>query len=421
MAFDPEEFKRRRAAREQQRQQKQKKQRTLWIRLAVAGAVLVLCGILIFVLARPTGSAPAENTHSTAQSTEITETTTPANQTMIHLAAAGDLNVTQKVVDAGGMSLDYTQAFLDVAHLLADADISVVNLEGTLTGDPYGSDHSAPQNLMLALANAGVDYIQYANSYSIYKGMDGLKTTLDGIRLAGMEPLGAYATASEAKAAKGYTIRYVQGVKVALVAFTKGMDGMALPAGNEGCVNVLYKDYATDYQEVDTEGISKVLDAVAKEKPDVTVAFLHWGSEFNNNVSQSQQEICQLMQEKGVDAVIGTHSHYVQKLEFDPDSGTFVAYSLGNFFGDADQAGTEYSVLLDLEITKDHETGKTKITNYTYHPIFTMAEEGAPMRILRIREAMKAYEDGYLDKVSQTTYEAMAYAMQRIEARVQGE
>ena len=151
------------------------------------------------------------------------------------------------------------------------------------------------------------------------------------------------------------------------------------------------------------------------------MAFLHWGSEFNNNVSQSQQEICQLMQEKGVDAVIGTHSHYVQKLEFDPDSGTFVAYSLGNFFGDADQAGTEYSVLLDLEITKDHETGKTKITNYTYHPIFTMAEEDVPMRILRIREAMKAYEDGYLDKVSQTTYDAMAYALGRIEARVKGE
>ena len=58
-----------------------------------------------------------------------------------------------------------------------------------------------------------------------------------------MEPLGVYESNAAFKEGKGYTIRNVQGVKIALVAFTKGMDGLALPAGNEKCVNVLYKDY----------------------------------------------------------------------------------------------------------------------------------------------------------------------------------
>ena len=422
MAIDPEELKQRRAQRQQQRQ---KQQRGAVVKLVVAGVVLVLCGVLIFSIAGKRDEKPTGGDNQTAasdgqtQETAGTEETLPA-QTVIHMAAAGDLNVSESVVASGGMEYSYTNTLMDVAHLLADADVTALNFEGNLYGAPYGTDRSAPQTLAEALANAGVDMVQLANSYSIYKGMEGLRETINGIRLAGMEPLGVYASAKDAQAGKGYTICNVRGVKIAFVAFTKGMDGMALPPGNEGCVNVLYTDYSTDYQQVDTEGISKVLDAAAKESPDLTVALLHWGSEFNNTISESQKDICKLMQEKGVDAIIGTHSHYVQKIEFDRDAGTFVAYSLGDFLGDAQRAGSEYSVVLNLEITKDNTTGQTKITNYNYVPIFAVTEEGKPLRVVRIREAMKAYEDGYIDRISQESYNAMKYALERIEARVNG-
>lgn len=420
MAIDPEELKRRRVQRQQQRQAQQKK---MIVRLVIAGIAIVLCSILIFSLVAGSNKKPSGNTQPPAVSgqtdTAAGEQTLPP-QTVIHMAAAGDLNITEAVINSGGANHDYTNTFLDVAHLLADADVTTVNFEGNLYGPPYGTDRSAPQSMADALSAAGVDLVQLANSYSIYKGMEGLSETISGIRLAGMEPLGVYASAGEATAGKGYTICDVQGVRVAFVAFTKGMDGMALPPGNEGCVNVLYTDYSTDYQTVDTEGISRVLDAAAKEKPDITVALLHWGSEFNNTVSQSQKDICKLMQSKGVDAIIGTHSHYVQKMEFDPAAGTFVAYSLGNFLGDAQRAGSEYSVVLDLEITKDNASGQAKITNYSYTPIFTVAEEGKPLKVLRIQETMKAFEGGYLDRVSQQTYDAMKYALERIDARIEG-
>jgi poly-gamma-glutamate synthesis protein (capsule biosynthesis protein) len=251
--------------------------------------------------------------------------------------------------------------------------------------------------------------------------MDGLKKTIDAVRAEGMEPLGVYANTPQAQAAKGYTIRTVKGIKIAFVAFTKGMDGMALPAGNEGCVNILYEDYATDYQTVNTDAINRVLDAAAKEKPDVTVALLHWGSEYNDNVSDSQEDILKLLKGKGVDAVIGTHSHYVQKMQMDKENGTFVAYSLGDFAGDAERSGSEYSVVLELEITRNEETGETAITDFGYTPIFTVVEEGKPLRVVRIKEAMEAYEGDYIEKISQKTYEAMTYALQRIEARINAE
>ena len=97
-----------------------------------------------------------------------------------------------------------------------------------------------------------------------------------------------------------------------------------------------------------------------------------------------------------------------------------MAYSLGDFFGDAPRAGSEYSLVLDLEITKSATTGETKITGYSYTPIFT-ATDGEKLQLLRIREAMAAYENGYMGKVSQATYEAMGYALERIEKRVTGQ
>ena len=402
MTLDPEEFKRKR---QQHDQKKRSRQRSAIVRLVVALMVLVVVGGLIFLLARQSTPTPQP------------DSTSAPPETVIRIAAAGDLNVTEKTVASGGGSYDYTNAFLEVAPLLADADLTVLNLEGNLYGEPYGTDRSAPQSMMTALKNAGVDMLQLANSYSIYKGMHGLTQTIEGIELSGMEPLGAYADAQAAAAGKGYTIRTVQGVKIAFVAFTKGMDGMALPKGNEGCVNLLYTDYSSDYQSIDKEGINKILTAVQKEKPDLTVALLHWGSEFNNNISQSQEDVRDLLFAGGINAIIGTHSHYVQEMSL-TESGQFIAYSLGDFFGDASRAGSEYSVILELEITKNETTGETRITNYRYTPIFTVAEADQPLRVVQLEQAMKAYENTALTAVTPETYAAMEYAKGRIEARI---
>ena len=425
MLTNPEERKRLRQEKAQERARKQAAYRKLWMRLSIAAVVLITCGVLIFSLTRKDSQQDApnvENSQQTPESSSESKQDAPQSPTtVIHYAAVGDLNINDATVAAGGTSYDYTDTFMDVAHLLADADIASVNFEGNLYGEPYGSSFSAPQSMAVALQKAGVDLVQMANSYAINRGLSGLTSSIDAIRAAGMEPLGVYATNREFQARKGYTIRTVQGIKLAFVAFTKGMDGMALPAGSEDCVNVLYSDYDSVYQEVNTEKITSILSAVAKEKPDITIALLHWGSEFNNTISSSQEAIANLMLANGVDAIIGTHSHYVQKMSFDRDKGQFIAYSLGDFFSDGQRAGSEYSVVLDLEITRDNVTGKSQITGYSYTPIFTVHEEDKPLKVLRIQEALDAYESNYLYKVSPETHSQMLYAQERIKARVAGE
>jgi poly-gamma-glutamate synthesis protein (capsule biosynthesis protein) len=196
------------------------------------------------------------------------------------------------------------------------------------------------------------------------------------------------------------------------------MDNMALPVGSEKCVNLLYNDYSSRYVDVNTEAITNILNRVEKEKPDVTIVLLHWGSEFNDTRSTSQNKIRDLLQELGADVIIGTHPHYVQPIEYSESAGTLVAYSLGDFVSDADRMGTEYGIILNVEITKDNATGETKVTGYEYIPTYSYEDEDGMMRVLRIDPAIFAYEFNYLDKVTKEVYEDLKNAKSRIEARV---
>lgn len=430
MPLHDDEMNMRREKREAQRRKQQAEAKRLRITLILAAVVLVLCTAwIVFLTSRSDSSQTtvAAETRPTQKPTQATEPATRAQKstkTTIHIKAAGDLNVTNTVINAGVAvgGYNYTRAFMDVASTLSDADLTVLNLEGNICGEPYGSDTtSAPRELLDGLRNAGVDLIQMANSCTINNGLIGLTSTLQTIRAAGLEPVGAFASESEFQQSKGYTITEAQGVKVAFVAFTKGLGGRGLPAGNDNLVNILYEDYASTYDKIDRTRITSVLKAVEAEKPDITIALLHWGSEYNDDISDTQKSIVNLMKKQGVDVIIGTHPHTVQAIEYDELAGTLVAYSLGDFFGDASRGGTNYSIILDLEITKDSSTGTSKVTNYSYTPIYTVSEaESADgyRRVVRIDKTVEAWEENYLDKVSQSAKESMVYALDRIEARI---
>ena len=426
MALDPEELNKRRRERAAYRK---KRQRAMYIRLALAAVVLIACGVGIFVLIRNAQPSIPVIATQEAQETQVTEAPTETRASWdkepqkIHVVAAGDLNITDKVVWSGQTSsdFDYTTAFMDVAPIFSEADLSILNFEGNVCGAPYGSETlSAPQQLLTALRNAGVDVLQVANSCSIKNGLLGLTSTLSNIRAAGLEPVGAYSSAEEFRKSKGYTICQVGDIKIALVAFTKGVGSLGLPVGSEDCVNLLYEDYYTTYQTINKSGIRSILRAAAEEKPDLTIALLHWGSEYNEEISKSQETIAELMLSEGVDAIIGSHPHLVHQIDFDESAGTLVAYSLGDFFGDGQRGGTNYSIMLDLEITKDYDSGVTKITDYSFVPIYTLAENQCDgnRRVVRIDNAMSAYDLNFIDKVTQSCYENMEFAMGRILERV---
>ena len=241
---------RREAARKKREAEARRVKRTLF----AAVLALVLCGVAFHNLTKDVVKEKPEKLQSQSQEkipettvppTEAPKPTTPAQKdpiTTIHIKAAGDLNVTDSVVNAGVAvgGFDFGTVFKDVAGVLSDADLTVMNFEGNACGEPYGTrTTSAPIELLRTLRSCGVDLLQMANSCAINNGLNGLTATLNAIRSAGIEPVGAYASASEYRTSKGYTITEIQGIKVAFVAFTKGLGGRGMPAGNENLVNLL--------------------------------------------------------------------------------------------------------------------------------------------------------------------------------------
>ena len=420
------------------RQEKRAQHKTRLQRRRIMGRVLICLMVLTLVvigvmMLTQNGRDPSNQQPTMEQVTDTpTEgATEPVSSdeptTVIHVAAAGDLRVTDQTVKSGiaENGYDYTNVFMDVTPVFSAADLALLNFEGNLLGAPYGTEStSAPADLAKALKAAGVDLVQMANSTTITDGMAGLKKSLAGLRDVGLEPLGAFSDTQEFQKYKGYTLVNVQGIRIAFVAFTKGMGGLSLPAGSENCVNLLYTDYATTYQEIDKTGINAILSDVAREKPDLTIALVHWGSEYKDMVTDSQKSIANLMKQGGVDVVLGTHPHMLHEIEYDELTGQLVAYSLGDFFGDADRAGTDYSIILDLEITRDNASGDTRVTGFSYTPIFTLTEDSSPdgqRRVVCLEQAMKAYEDNFVDRVDEEVYGDLEYALTRIKDRTEPE
>ena len=188
MPLHDDEMNRRREKREAQRKKQEAEARRLKRTLILAVVVLALCaGGIVFLTSRSGGAAAAPEMQATIPTEKPTEATQAPSRsekntkTTIHIKAAGDLNVTDSVVNAGVSvgGYDYSRAFLDISSTLSDADLTIVNLEGNICGEPYGSaTTSAPRELLTGLRNAGVDLIQMANSCSINNGLIGLNSTL---------------------------------------------------------------------------------------------------------------------------------------------------------------------------------------------------------------------------------------------------
>lgn len=57
------------------------------------------------------------------------------------------------------------------------------------------------------------------------------------------------------------------------------------------------------------------VDAAKALKPDIIVVMLHWGSEATLEPTRTQESIAKQLFERGADAIIGSHSHLVGRME----------------------------------------------------------------------------------------------------------
>ena len=142
-----------------------------------------------------------------------------------------------------------------------------------------------------------------------------MQSTIDALTNAGIDHAGTYASQTERSNNGGVVLKTVSGMKIAIIAYTKGLGGLQLPEGAEYAVNLLYKDYSTDYEKLDMSALLDSVDAAKALKPDIILVMLHWGSEATLEPTRTQESIAKQLFERGADAIIGSHSHLVGRME----------------------------------------------------------------------------------------------------------
>lgn len=405
---DEEMLERRRLKRLEMKRKRKMQQRII---LGVLAVVLIL---LIVLIARSCSGEKEvelpENDIVTPPEAEVEPEIKVDPDTKATLAAVGDIMMYDTELAAAlqeDQSYDFTSFFEAISPFTISPDLTVGNLElnllgtGPFVGNTQNAPYfNAPNSLASQLSAIGFDILQTGNTYSIMNGTKGLQSTIDILNQNSIDHVGTHASDPDQSASGGVVLREINGIRIAFIGFTKGVNNMSLPANNKYAVDLLYVDYNSEYKQVDATGILKRVEAAKSQNPDVIVAMLHWGGEYELEISSTQEEIRDLLFKNGVDVILGSHSHVVGPMEMREVETTdgekkqcFVAYSLGNFISDMSKDYTMESVILNLEFTKSGETGKTSITDASYTPLYILDRgEDAEKRfeVLPIRNAIKS-------------------------------
>ena len=229
-------------------------------------------------------------------------------------------------------SYDYSSYFAHVQHFIDEADFTVANMEFCLGGPPYTGypSFSAPEALAEEAAEAGIDLFLCANNHICDKGRRGLVSSLEKYGKIGVPVTGVYRDSLDELEHNPF-IAEIGGVRVAFINFTYGTNGIRVP--EPFIVNMM-----------DKEKVREAFVMAREKEADIIIALPHWGQEYTTVPDSRQREWAEFLLECGADAVIGSHPHVVQPVEFP------VAYSMGNFISNMSLRNTELGLMMILRI-----------------------------------------------------------------------
>ena len=216
---------------------------------------------------------------------------------------------------------DFTPIFSEMKDDITSYDLAVVNEEVIIGGEELGISgypaFNAPYAIGDALVDAGFDIICHATNHVLDKGKNGLLNTCTfwDENYPDITVIGINETPEDKERVD---IIERNGIKIALLNYTYGTNGISQPSDMPYAVDLL------DDNKVITD-----LD-FAEENADFTVVFPHWGTEYRLTPDSSQEKWTKIFEEHGADLVIGTHPHVIEPIELIDDK-MLVYYSLGNF------------------------------------------------------------------------------------------
>ena len=267
----------------------------------------------------------------------------------------------------------YDRIFDDLEEEIEGADLAIVNQEVIIAGEEFEVSgypcFNAPFEMGDALVEAGFDVVCHGTNHALDQGKNGLLSCINFWKTEYPEIgiLGIHETAPQQDE---IYIFEQEGIKVAVLNYTYGTNGISLPADMSYAVDLLKKEKVV----ADIE--------MAEALADFTIVCPHWGTEYVLEETKAQRQWAEVFLEHGVDLVLGTHPHVIEPIEmlYDEETGheMLVYYSLGNFVnwtssGGQGIANRMVGGMADVTIGRDAE-GDVVVKDYSVTAVVTHLE-----------------------------------------------
>lgn len=309
--------------------------------------------------------------NNNAQETDPTPTTTPTPKTVqLKLSFIGDImghgDQIKAAYDPTIKAYDYEPCFRYVRPLFEADDITIGNLElttnsrGVYTGYPR---FRSPDTLSHALKAAGFDFLVTANNHSNDDDAKGVIHTLDVLDAIKMPHTGTFRDSAERANTYPHIIQ-------------KEKDGVPFRIGIINCTystNGIPTQAPVKVNLIDTAELKNDIARLQAYRPDIIIAVIHWGNEYQLNESNEQRRISNFLYRQGVPVVIGGHPHVIQPIKIDTfldnqkqKQTALCTYSLGNFISNQNQKNTDIGLLFNLTLQKNSDENFCTIADHSY-------------------------------------------------------
>lgn len=284
----------------------------------------------------------------------------------VDLVAVGDDLIHTSVYKAcktkNGYNFD--SLFKHIKKDVKAADLAVINQETILVDRNYSGYPSfgSPKAVADAIAKAGFGVVTHATNHTLDRGTSAITGTLKywNKKYPDIKVLGIHKNKT---AASKITVVNKNGIKIAMLNYTYGLNGYRLPSGKSYMIDLLT---AQNKKKIKND-IKK-----AKKKSDFVIVFAHWGTEYRYTPDSSQKKWAEFFADNGVDLLIGAHPHVLEPykmLKGKNGNKMLVYYSLGNFVSSQNRVPRLLGGMAKVTIVKDAKG--TRIKKYSMDPLVT--------------------------------------------------
>lgn len=329
--------------------------------------IFLVCVIGIFIFIWNGKEKKPEKKAVQKKDLEVTSAIIERNPVEVSISMVGDVLLNIQVQKSGlhtDGTYNYDHIFQHIKSKFAQMDINIVNQEIILGGSDLGLSGYPAFNGAFevgdAIANAGGNVVLHATNHAIDKGEKGVDNCMNFWKEKHPEVAVLGINDSQEAQDNNIYIYEKEGLKIAILNYTYGTNGIPIPSDKPYIVNLL------DKQKIESQ-LEK-----ANELADFIVVCPHWGTEYQFQPNEGQKEWAKFFVERGVDLIIGTHPHVIQPVEWveSGENKMLVYYSLGNFISRQDTAKGMVGAMADVTILKDGK-GSVSIKEYGVEPLVT--------------------------------------------------